>query len=128
MSAESKEFNVQWTDFTWNIKCIIFTAIIAGGYWFLPHRNIYILTFLLWFPYLAMAWYDYLYDCEQMLPTNLPLGRLIYLPFKPPEYQQKYKEMPTRMKKVMNSTDKLTVVLIVGALVTYLTYLYINRN
>jgi hypothetical protein len=41
--------------FSVNIKCIIFTAILAGGYWYLPPKNLWILAFLIWFPYIALA-------------------------------------------------------------------------
>ena len=37
--------------FHFNIKCVIFTLFLAGGYWFAPAKNIWILGFLLWFPY-----------------------------------------------------------------------------
>ena len=47
-----------------NIKCIWFTMLIVGIYWFLP-RNKYILVFLLWAPYLWMAWYDMYYVCQK---------------------------------------------------------------
>lgn len=77
--------------FKFNIKCIIFTAAIAGGYWYLPHRNLLVLAFLLWFPYIAMAWYDYVYACEPHLgPTLVPFGQYLWLPFKPPSYKAEY--------------------------------------
>jgi hypothetical protein len=77
--------------FKFNIKCIIFTAFIAGGYWYLPHKNLLVLAFLLWFPYIALAWYDYAYKCEPHLgPTLIPLGQYFWLPFKPPSYKAEY--------------------------------------
>ena len=54
-----------------NIKCVLFTMLIAGGYWYLPSKNLYILIFLLWSPYIAMAWYDYSYDCNDKLKYTL---------------------------------------------------------
>ena len=72
--------------FALNIKCIVFTIALAAGYWFLPPKNLYILIFLIWFPYIALAWYDYSYDCRDKLkPTLVPFGRYIWLPFKPPD-------------------------------------------
>ena len=57
-----------------NWKCIIFTVILALGYWFLPKKNKWILLILLYFPYIILAWYDYYYKCERnMGPTYLSL-------------------------------------------------------
>jgi len=57
-----------------NIKCIIFTLILALGYWFLPSKNKWVLLLLLYIPYLALAWYDFIYNCEHnMGPTYLAL-------------------------------------------------------
>ncbi len=55
-----------------NMKCIVFTLLLSLGYWFLPKRNKWVLICMLYFPYLALAWYDYLYVCERnMGPTYL---------------------------------------------------------
>lgn len=92
--------------FAWNIKCIIFTAIIAGGYWYLPPKNILVLLFLLWSPYIAMAWYDYSYDCKDKLqPTIVPFGRYIWLPFKPPGYKKEFEKLPAEQIQAMNNLD-----------------------
>lgn len=92
--------------FEFNVKCIIFTAVLAGGYWYLPPKKLWILVFLLWFPYIAMAWYDYMYDCRNKLgPTAVPFGRLIWLPFKPPGYKQAYEDLPEEKKAIMDRVD-----------------------
>jgi hypothetical protein len=55
-----------------NVKCIIFTALLASGYWFLPSRNKWVLVALAYFPYLALAWYDWIYACQHNFgPTYL---------------------------------------------------------
>lgn len=55
-----------------NVKCILFTILLASGYWFLPPRNKYVLLGLAYFPYLALAWYDYIYACKHNFgPTYL---------------------------------------------------------
>lgn len=74
MEHTSEENNMYMGEPTWNVKCIIFTLLLAVGYWYLPRRNKWILLALLFFPYLALAWYDYLYACEEDLgPTYLSL-------------------------------------------------------
>ena len=55
-----------------NVKCIVFTILLASGYWFLPSRNKWVLVALAYFPYLALAWYDWLYKCQHNFgPTYL---------------------------------------------------------
>lgn len=106
--------------FHFNIKCIIFTACIAGGYWFLPKKNFFVLAILLWLPYIAMAWYDYSYDCRNKLkPTIVPFGRYLWLPFKPKEYQDEFLKMSESQVQAMNTLDHITawtLLVIVGFL------------
>jgi hypothetical protein len=92
--------------FAWNIKCIIFTVILAAGYWWAPSRNLWVLFFLLWAPYVALAWYDYSYDCkDKMQPTLIPYGRSIFLPFKPPGYRAEFEKLPPEQIQAMNTLD-----------------------
>jgi hypothetical protein len=108
--------------FRFNIKCIIFTACIAGGYWFLPPKNLLILALLLWLPYIAMAWYDYSYECRNKLkPTIVPFGRYLWLPFKPKEYQDEFLKMSDSQIQAMNTLDHITgwtlfIILVIGLL------------
>jgi hypothetical protein len=105
--------------FQFNIKCVIFSAMLAGGYWFLPPRNYFVLFFLLWFPYIAMAWYDYMYECRNKLgPTIVPFGRYMWLPFKPPQYQAEYNKMSESQIGTMSRVDHVvgwTIVILVLA-------------
>jgi hypothetical protein len=96
--------------FALNIKCIIFTAILVAGYWFAPHKNLWVLSFLIWFPYIALAWYDYSYNCQDKLkPTLVPFGRYIWLPFKPPGYKKAFDELPPEQIQAMNTLDHLVL-------------------
>jgi hypothetical protein len=108
--------------FSLNVKCIIFTAVLAAGYWFAPHKNLWVLAFLLWFPYIALAWYDYMYDCRDKLkPTLVPFGRAIWLPFKPPGYKAEFEKMPADQIEAMNKLDHIVFwTLIAGALGWYI--------
>ena len=55
-----------------NWKCLVFTGAVAGGYWFLPRKNKWVLALLLYTPYIVLAWYDYWYKCEKEYgPTYL---------------------------------------------------------
>lgn len=94
--------------FEFNLKCIVFTALIAGGYWVLPQKNLWVLLFLLWFPYIALAWYDYSYNCrDKLAPTVVPFGRYIWLPFKPQGYKDEFNKLADEQIQVMNRVDHL---------------------
>jgi len=55
-----------------NVKCIVFTAALAAGYWFLPPHNKYVLLALVFFPYLWLSYYDVAYGARRnMGPTYL---------------------------------------------------------
>ena len=106
--------------FEFNVKCIIFSLILSLGYWFAPHRNLWILAFLLWFPYLAMAWYDWSYKCESKLqPTAVPFGRYIWLPFKPAGYKQAFDELPPEKIAIMDRVDHIAGWTLVAAAATW---------
>jgi hypothetical protein len=115
--------------FHFNIKCIIFTLVIALGYWYLPTKNIIVFIFLLWLPYIALAWYDYSYKCDfKMMPTILPFARYIFLPFKPPGYKAEFNKLPKNAITAMDTLDHITaftLLIILGAVI--FSYFY-NRN
>lgn len=106
--------------FKFNVKCIIFTLVLAAGYWYLPPKNLWILAFLLWFPYIALAWYDWSYQCQDKLqPTLVPFGRYIWLPFKPPGYKEAFEQLPKENIEAMNTLDHLVGWTLVAVAVTW---------
>lgn len=115
--------------FAWNLKCIVATLIIAGGYWFLPKKNIWILIFLLWFPYVALAWYDYSYDClDKMKPTIFPYGRYIFLPFKPEGYKREFEKLTPDQIQQMNNVDHITTWTLFIILIGYGIYHFSKKK
>ena len=108
--------------FKFNIKCIIFSLALAGGYWYLPPKNFWVLFFLLWFPYIALAWYDYSYNCRDKLgPTVVPFGRYFWLPFKPQGYKDEFNKMADHQIQVMNKVDHLVGwSVLIGVLIVFL--------
>jgi hypothetical protein len=102
--------------FALNIKCIIFSLLLAAGYWFLPQKNLIVIVALLYFPYLALSWYDYYYDCRkgQLQPTVFPFGEYVYLPFKPPDYQQRYNELSQERKDTIKNYGRFIAAIILG--------------
>jgi hypothetical protein len=111
----------------WNVKCVIFTAAVAGGYWYLPPKNIGVLALLLWLPYVALAWYDYAYECRfKMQPTVFPFGRWIFLPFKPLGYKNAFESLPDDRKATIKRVDHIAawtvlVVLVASAWTVFAT-------
>jgi len=98
----------------WNLKCIVFTTVLAAGYWFLPPHNKWILLALLYVPYIVLAWYDYWFACERnMGPTYLSL---FYWWAKPPESEQihEYKNWDPRIKKKVLIVDAVIATVALG--------------
>lgn len=103
--------------FSLNVKCVVASAAFAAGYWFLPPKNLWVLGGILYVTYLALAWYDYAYDCaDRMHPTLFPFGRLVYLPLKPPDYQAEYEAMTPDQKRRMDQVDHMAVFIVLGGL------------
>jgi hypothetical protein len=105
--------------FALNLKCIIFTFILAAGYWFAPHKNLWVLAFLIWSPYIALAWYDYSYKCQDKLkPTIVPFGRYIWLPFKPPGYKEEFDKLEPEKIQAMDKLDHIVIWSIIAILIS----------
>jgi hypothetical protein len=112
--------------FAFNLKCVIFTAILAAGYWYAPHKNLWVLAFLIWFPYIALAWYDYAYKCaDKLQPTIIPFGRYLWLPFKPPGYKEEFNKMDPEQIKAM---DRLDHIIGWSALAAGASYLILSKK
>ena len=102
-----------------NLKCLLFSAFVISVY-FLPHpptfAHNFVMTFLLGMAsYIALAWYDVLYDCNDRLKPAL-LGWLSKS-FKPPEYSKEYDELPLKTKKVIRTVDIIVLSIIVIAFI-----------
>jgi hypothetical protein len=107
--------------FKFNLKCVVFTALLAGGYWYLPPKNFVVLALLLWLPYIALAWYDYAYKCTPALgPTLVPFGQYVWLPFKPPSYKAEYAR-DTQLQEAYRRMDHLIGWTILIGLVVFVT-------
>ena len=57
-----------------NPKCIVFAAALMISYWFLPNRNPFLLPLIFIVGYIAMAWYDHLYNCDYKLSSGTAIG------------------------------------------------------
>jgi hypothetical protein len=115
------------TSFYLNIKCLIFSLAIIFIY-YLPHPNTtaheIVMIFLLGMSaYISMAWYDFLYRCDEILQPTL-LG-YISSPFKPKEYTEQYNKLPLKNKKIIRNFDIRVLIIIV---ITFLYPFFINKK
>ena len=61
--------------FVKNVKCILIGIIMMIMYWILPYRNPFMLPVIFLVTYIAIAWYDYLYNCSaQLYSGTYPLS------------------------------------------------------
>jgi len=109
-----------------NEKCILFATFVLAVY-FMPHQKAWqhevVFGFVLAMAaYVLMAWYDYIYDCNDKLGPTL-LGALIgwAKPYGgvPPGTH----ELPIKYKKVVGVFDSIVLVL----LLALVFYLYTSR-
>ena len=91
-------------DIAFNLKCIYGSVGLALFYWFAPPKNKWVLAGILYFTYLAIAWYDHLCDCRQNLlkPTFL-YG--FYGALKPAEYRKHYADWKPQTKRLVGGVD-----------------------
>jgi UDP-N-acetylmuramyl pentapeptide phosphotransferase/UDP-N-acetylglucosamine-1-phosphate transferase len=119
--------------FALNPKCIVISLIFAIFYWYMPYRKWYILVFILWVTYIAIAWYDDYYKCKyKMHPTIFPFGKYIYLPFKPKSYQNEYKRFPKWKIAIMDKVNHISLwtllMVLVGGLGIWWFYPRTNKK
>ena len=73
-----------------NLKCIVFALAIVSLYWFSPtHKNKWLLVPLFITSYVALAWYDYAYDCSpKMKSGQFPVGLAMADSIFKPQYRR----------------------------------------
>lgn len=121
--------------FVFNVKCIIFSLICMALFLYNPSsllKNKYLLYVSLFIifvlAYVAMAWYDYFYDC-QILPLKRGTKSFTGL-FKPPAHEP---EKQVEHKMSTEDTHKhhiliyLLHLLIIVPLLSYIAY-YQNKS
>jgi hypothetical protein len=103
-----------------NEKCIIFSAFVLFIFW-MPHPKAWehdlVLAFVIAMTaYVLMAWYDYIYDCNDKLGPTL-LGALIgwAKPYGgvPPGTE----ELPIKYKKIVGVFDFFVLIVLLGLLI-----------
>ena len=115
--------------FVLNEKCIIFSILCMTLFLYKPtFPNEYfkyaILFVIFILAYVAMAWYDYIFDC-QIAPLKRSDGRFsITQLFKPPAYSKKQVTIAEtdNDKKVINILVYLSHILLIVPLLFYISY------
>jgi Trk-type K+ transport system membrane component len=107
-----------------NPKCLVFSAFVLGVYW-LPHPKAYahkiVVAFLLaTLAYVLLAWYDYIYDCNDTLGPTL-LG-WISMHFKPASYRAQFEQLPVKYKKIVRTFD--VAILVILVVLAFSPYVY----
>lgn len=102
------------TDLALNPKCLAFAGFVLLVYW-MPHpvaltHRIVANFILACFAYVALAWYDVLYDCNDRFEPTL-LGWM-WKDLKPKEYQEKYDTLPLKTQKIIRTVDLAVLVLL----------------
>lgn len=102
-----------------NAKCLVFSALIIGVY-YLPKpyeltHNIVMCFLLGMASYISLAWYDYIYDCTDLLRPTL-LGWLSKS-FKPPHYEDEYSKLPIKTKKAIHMFDIIVLFFVALAVI-----------
>lgn len=85
---------------SFNYKCIAMSIFFAGFYWFAPPKNKWVLVGILYLTYLALAWYDHIFDCKNnsLKPTFL---YSFYGFLKPKDYQADYEKWKPETKSLV---------------------------
>ena len=102
-----------------NPKCLVFSGFVLMVYW-LPHPVAYSHKFVAAFllataAYIALAWYDMIYDCNDRLGPTL-LGWMSGF-FKPAEYGKKFDALPVKYKKIVRAVDIVVLIVVLAAFV-----------
>ena len=92
----------------------------------MPHakafaHKVVVAFFLATLAYVMLAWYDFIYDCNDRLGPTL-LGWLS-MPFKPSEYAKKYDNLPVKYKKIVRTVD----IMILAVLLILFVYPFVYR-
>jgi hypothetical protein len=97
-----------------NEKCLVFSAFVVFVYLLPKTHPIWTSVILAFTAYILLAWYDYLYSCNDLLQPTF-LGYLSS-PFKPAEYGEKIKRLPIKYQKMLRTVDIVILILTLGAL------------
>lgn len=115
-----------------NPKCLLFSTLLMLLYWFLPcEKNAFLLPVIFILSYVAMAWYDYRFNCDLIMRSGSMIGvNTIDAIFKP-----QHRNDPTEIKNLSNNQEReylkrvyLFHVIAVAPLLMYIGYKGVNAH
>ncbi|AII17221.1 hypothetical protein JO84_gp194 [Aureococcus anophagefferens virus] len=108
---------------TGNVKCIVLSLFLASFYWYAPPKNKWILVGILYFTYLAIAYYDHHYDCRHGNFGPSPLKHFYDL-FKPKNSKQSivYDNLCKNKNDLILIIDVVILMAILAFLPTFLKW------
>lgn len=117
--------------FTLNIKCIIFAFIIMVLYSFNPPKltlkqNLLVYFIIFVVAYVAMAWYDYYFNCEQLPLQRSSVGITHHL--KPPMHQEEKQKKHLMTQEEVEKNHYLIYALHVVVIVPFLAYIGFKKE
>jgi hypothetical protein len=107
-----------------NEKCLVFSVFVLAVYW-LPHPKTWQYSIIAGFilaclAYVSLAWYDYIYDCNDKLRPTI-LGWM-WGWAKPPSYSKEFEALPIKYKKIVRTVDiAVLLILLFLAFSPYIT-------
>ena len=106
---------------SFNYKCIVVSIFFAGFYWFAPPKNKWVLVGILYLTYLALAWYDHIFDCKNnsLKPTFL---YSFYGFLKPKDYRGDYERWKPDTKSLVATVDACILLVLMIALPFFLLW------
>lgn len=103
-----------------NYKCIFLSLFFAAFYWWAPPNNKWVLAAILYLTYLALAWYDTVYQCAHALkPTFL---YSFYGFAKPRAYREAYERWKPETKRLVFHVDAVIALCLLAALPLFLAW------
>jgi len=112
-----------------NWKCIVFGVALMAGYWWLPHKNPFMLPVIFIVGYIAMAWYDFMYECkDKMYSGTNPVDFLGGSWGKPQRRKEVTSDLVDDQEAVYKSKMYAFHVLVVAPILGYVGWAGKNTN
>lgn len=119
--------------FQLNIKCVIFSIIIISLFFYKPpnvnnYWKIFISLVLFVVSYVAMAWYDYKFECQKLALKRGTNTAGITQKFKPPTHTESQRDMSKATKEENALELYLIHIYHILVITPLLLYVGINKN
>jgi len=116
-----------------NPKCVIFAFILMAGYWFMPPKQVILLPMIFITSYIALAWYDFVYNCDVPLFSGIsPIGAATFDSWGKPQRRQNRPAIPTDVPLVKDQERayrrNVNLFHVLGVMPFFLLMAYLGLN